>query len=393
MEKKPDAVECSPVLNYGSEVISTTQYALPNVMSATCSGDGAIGRYIYMICGNKTGGVNTGMIQRFDTVTGQTEDVYNLGSWYGGTFCVVDSKIYAFGGNPSKAFVFDTTNNTLTNLSPFTGSYRYYGCCAHYNGNIYIYCGYGSNSSYTTQEVRIYNIASNSYSTWGTGISNLYASSAVVVGNKLYKICGADSAGNKNFLRIYDLDNQKYLKQVTLVANDTATYGQLAPCCVYGKYIYILCVSTGGGNSPFKVIKYDTETDTGSVVSAEFPGTTNCAYYGLVANKLWVLGGAPSFSSAPVVSSVRTFTIQTNLANNHLFIQADFGFDNPFPIISEKNIKITAYLRQAYLGDSNNIAQPTNAYLYDTTTNQWKTLSGESYVADMQTALNILGVT
>ena len=105
-----------------------------------------------------------------------------------------------------------------------------------------------------------------------------------------------------------------------------------------------------------------------------------------------MLGGATGVGFVPVVSSVRTFTIQTNLENNHLFLQADFGFDNPFPIISDKNTKITAYLRQAYLGDSNNIAQPTNAYLYDTATNKWKSLSGESYVADMQNALNILGV-
>lgn len=42
-----------------------------------------------------------------------------------------------------------------------------------------------------------------------------------------------------------------------------------------------------------------------------------------------------------------------------------------------------------YDGD---IAQLTNAYLYDTASNQWKSLSGESYVADMQNALNILGV-
>ena len=91
-------------------------------------------------------------------------------------------------------------------------------------------------------------------------------------------------------------------------------------------------------------------------------------------------------------SNVYTFTVQTNLAKNNLFLQADFGFNNPFPLINDGKTKITAYLRNAYLGDSNNIAQLTNAYLYDTASNQWKSLSGESYVADMQNALNILGV-
>lgn len=393
MSTKPSAVECSPVLNYGSEVISTTQYALPDVMSAGCSGNGAIGKYIYMIAGKKGNqGSSSGVISRFNTETGETEDVYTLNSWLAGTFCVVDSKIYCFGGAPKKAFVFDTVSNTLTNLTTFPDDYCYWPCCAYYNGNIYIYGGYYNNTQYVYGYIRIYNIANNSYSTWNPGIAGLFASSAVVVGSKLYTICGGDSSSYKSFLRVYDLDNQKYLKQVSLVSGYSETYGQFAPCCTYGKYIYILCTSTVGGSSPFKVIRYDTETDSGTVISTEFPSVTNCAYYGLVANKLWVLGGAPGFSAAPTVSSVRTFTIQTELEKNHLFLQADFGFDNPFPIISDKNTKITAYLRQAYLGDSNNIAQPTNAYLYDTTANKWKSISGESYVADMQNALNILGV-
>ena len=390
---KPSAVECSPVLNYGSEVISTTQYALPDAMSAGCSGNGAIGKYIYMIAGRKGNqGASTGAISRFNTETGETEDVYTLGTWLAGTFCVVDSKIYCFGGGPKKAFVFDTESNTLTDLATFPDNYYNYPCCAYYKGNIYIYGGFESGSAYIYQFIRIYNIANNSYSLWNPGITGLYASSAVVVGSKLYIICGRTSSTSEASLRIYDLDSQKYLKTVSLASADSATYGQYAPCCVYAKYIYILCTNTTGGSSPFKVIRYDTKTDTGTVVSTEFPGVTNCAHYGLIANKLWVLGGAPNVGYVPVVSSVRTFTIQTDLENNHLFLQADFGFDNPFPIVSDKNTKITAYLRQAYLGDSNNIAQPTNAYLYDTASSQWKSLSGESYVADMQNALNILGV-
>ena len=46
----------------------------------------------------------------------------------------------------------------------------------------------------------------------------------------------------------------------------------------------------------------------------------------------------------------------------------------------------------AYLGDSNNIAQQTNAFIYDATAGEWKNLSGESYVADMLNALNVMGV-
>lgn len=62
-------------------------------------------------------------------------------------------------------------------------------------------------------------------------------------------------------------------------------------------------------------------------------------------------------------------------------------------LLSPNPANINQKVINAYLGDSNNIAQLTNAYLYDTASSQWKSLSGESYVADMQNALNILGVT
>ena len=136
-------------MNYGSEVISTTQYALPDNMSAGCSGNGAIGKYIYMIAGRKGNlGSSSGVISRFNTETGEIEDVYTLGDWLAGTFCVVDNKIYCFGGTHKKAFVFDTVSNTLTDLAGFPDNYYNYPCCVYYKGNIYIYGGFENNSAY-----------------------------------------------------------------------------------------------------------------------------------------------------------------------------------------------------------------------------------------------------
>lgn len=61
-------------------------------------------------------------------------------------------------------------------------------------------------------------------------------------------------------------------------------------------------------------------------------------------------------------------------------------------ILSDKKNAIYISPLSVYIGNSNNIAEQVDAYLYDTATSQWKSLSGESYVADMLSALNVLGV-
>lgn len=391
---KPSAVECKQDMAFGSETSNMTQYVLPDVMSAGCSGDGAVGKYVYMIaCRKSSYGSSSGFISRFDTKTGEIEDVYNIGDWLGGTFCVVGDKIYGFGGYPKKAFVYDTTNNTLTNLAAFPDNYYNYPCCAYYNNNIYIYGGFSTDSSYAANFIRVYNISGNSYSTWTIGSTLSYASSAVVVKDKLYAICGSSGNSMMYTLKIYDLNSQKYLKAMPLVNGDTSTFGMYTPCFKYGKYIYVLCASNVSGGSPYKIIRYDTERDVGAVISDDFPGNTFCALYGFVDNKLWVLGGSTGVSFVPTVSSVRTFTVSSPLTNNHLFLQEDYGYDGLWTALKSKDTDFKVKVINAYLGDSNNIAQLTDAYLYDSDSATWKSLDGVSMTADMLNALATLGVT
>lgn len=148
--------------------------------------------------------------------------------------------------------------------------------------------------------------------------------------------------------------------------------------------------STGSVSNPS--YKIDTVTNTYEQLSGNFSAYSFGAAYGIVGNKVYVLGGGPSFSLAPTVRAVRSFTAQSDLTNNHLFLQEDYGYDFLWSAIKSKDADLKVKVINAYLGDSNNIAQPTNAYLYDSKDLKWKSLSGESYVADMQNALNILGV-
>ena len=152
-----------------------------------------------------------------------------------------------------------------------------------------------------------------------------------------------------------------------------------------GKIVYLF----GGFSEKTKIYKFDTQSETLEAVNTTIPIQFQNEWCSSVGFDIYLIGGN---SSGTFYTSVEKFSLSTPLQQNNLFLQADFGFDNPFPLISDKGTKITAYLRNAYLGDSNNIAQLTNAYLYDSKDLKWKSLSGESYVADMQNALNILGV-
>lgn len=384
---KPSAVECSPVLNYGSEIVSTTPYSLPANRSSQGFQNTAVGKYIYVVGGVAPANAQSDII-RFDTETGVSETVKNLGfSWTGGTVCAIEDKLYCFGGYPKKAFVFDTTNNTITDLAVFPDNFNSYCSASYYNGNIYI-CG-GQSGQYKYQYIRVYNISANTYSIFN-GVS-ITTPSVVALNGKLYIIGGiANVASNKIY--IYDIATQTRLTETKIAENGEA-YCIGAPCMAYGKYIYVVCDSAGAGNPPYKVVRFDTETNTGTIINTNFSECANCSFFGTIGSKLWVLGGTREVSAQASVSSARTFAVNTPLQSNNLFLQADFGFNNPFPLINDGKTKITAYLRNAYLGDSNNIAQLTNAYLYDSKDLKWKSLTGESYVADMQNALNILGVT
>ena len=111
---------------------------------------------------------------------------------------------------------------------------------------------------------------------------------------------------------------------------------------------------------------------------------------GLYNGKIYLLNVASS--NRKTVNIIQSLTITSPLTSNHLFLQEDYGYDGLWTALKSKDTDLKVKVINAYLGDSNNIAQLTNAYLYDSKDLKWKSLSGESYVADMQNALNILGV-
>ena len=167
-------------------------------------------------------------------------------------------------------------------------------------------------------------------------------------------------------------------------------YTELTPSVAFGNKIYLFGNSVPSSTTSLKVTVYDTETDTFTETGKSMNGGANGTCFGSDGLNVYFIGGIGKYNTNS--KQLQKFSFETPLTSNHLFLQEDYGYDGLWTALKSKDTDFKVKVINAYLGDSNNIAQLTNAYLYDSKDLKWKSLSGESYVADMQNALNILGV-
>lgn len=390
---KPSAVECSPVLNYGNEYTETKNWTvgfsqLRNDYPQMCS----YGNYIYSVCPYT--GSQQNDIYRYDVTTGERTTFYSDLVYQNSVLAFTVGKyMYTFnhtvGASSEYVDKFDLETGektTLRNVSyPFPGTQEHYFSSGCVSGNkIFLVGSYvGSINSAT---VSVFDVTTEKFTYHGNmpvQAQGTYNAACVAVGSKVYVFGGTTrvSFDPRKSIQTFDVDTQEYTQN-----NNVLPYmvNHANRCCRIGSYAYIFG-NIDSTRYQKKIIRVNLDNLVVDVLVSELHASRVSACCGFVGDKFYLLGGSE-------VSSVETFTQSTVLQQNHLFLQADFGFNNPFPLINDSKTKITAYLRNAYLGDSNNIAQLTNAYLYDSKDLKWKSLSGESYVADMQKALNILGV-
>lgn len=398
----PSNVECSPVLDYGDDIFVSQPYtAVPNEQKVNQS-FANVGSSVYIIGGsdsNYTTAVESKNISCYNVLNGSlVTKTSKLPTPLTNSFCAaVGTKIYIFGGRETvnvyqsnynynrNIYCYDTETDTIETLSVelpknMCARNNPYGCIA-VGTKIYTF-GWFTHAD-NGYEIYCLDTVSNTFTLCSGSAPYANGIAACAIGKRIYYFGGIGSGGGSNLIQYYDTVEQK-VTQITqrLPVN---TYG-IGCCTVDGKIVYLF----GGFTEKTKIYKFDTQSETLEVVNATIPIQIQNEWCSSVGFDIYLIGGN---SSGTFYTSVEKFSLSTPLQQNNLFLQADFGFDNPFPLINDGKTKILAYLRNAYLGDNNNIAQLTNAYLYDTASSQWKSLSGESYVADMQNALNILGVT
>ena len=361
--------------------------------------------------------------------------------------CYLDGKIYVIGqpNSDTNSYVniidVNTMNAEYQTASQFTsgiltGNASNWAQLIAYNNLIYIAVG---------NLLLKKNVLDGTTIQFATFNNSASARCLEIIDGKLYIIGGWLQGYTDLFSTIteVDLETGVVSNWGTTLKRSIASAGSIS----FGKYIYILggCYSIVNDLASNVIYKLDTVAKTVTQMSVTLPFTNFHFAYASAGSKLYMFGGATTWSywnqnnynkntivvfdsateTATTLSQtldvklknacacsddngniyirggygtssnamqIRKFVATSPLTNNHLLLQEDFGVTGLWSALKSKDTDLKVKVINAYLGDSNNIAQLTNAYLYDTASNQWKSLSGESYVADMQNALNILGV-
>lgn len=397
---KPSTVECSPVLEYGSEAI--TSYGSIGTLTSPAPGyqNCLVGDWIYFLGPFLYDAKNTYIskeIRRYNVKTLELETVQVVNASTVQSYgyqqmcgCAANGVVCFFGGvyhegdwsQSSRIFCYDTNTKEYTEISSSSLSpTSNYSCCA-VGDKIFLFGGYNYPASQYSKSAYVFDTVSKTLQPISTAPAD--GCSCCAVGGKIYTI-----GGRTTYNEVWVLDTTKLTwekKNVTAPNN----YTELTPSVAFGNKIYLFGNSVSSNTTSLKVTVYDTETDTFTETGKSMNGGANGTCFGSDGLNVYFIGGIGKYNTNS--KQLQKFSFETPLTSNHLFLQEDYGYDGLWTALKSKDTDFRVKVINAYLGDSNNIAQLTNAYLYDSKDLKWKSLSGESYVNDMRNALNILGV-
>lgn len=412
---KPSNVECSPVLAFGSEYLSGyspigsgTEYSSSQGSWGSCFQDG---KYLYW--GNKSSNLICLNTETNEVTQSSMTSVIGANSnnnYY--TFCQNGRKVYLASNHVS--IMNNTYSNAVIEIDLDTKAASFvcnlpsdseldltvaYMAMEYLDGKLYLFGGQRYSYANVSNKIKIVDLSSKKASVANAVIpvaAKMF--STCVVGSKIYIMGGAEQYSPKSGVYCYDTISDT----CTTVATYPVTAAGMS-CVPFGQYIYCFGGSTSGFNDTVpsyqinKIYKFDTLTNTFVQLSTNLHEVGIWLLFYKVDNNKYKFAAPSNAARSGQYTQTKTpytetFVVETPLTSNHLFLQEDYGYDGLWAALKSKDTDFKIKVINAYLGDSNNIAQLTNAYLYDAASSQWKSLSGESYVADMQNALNILGV-
>ena len=416
---KPNAVECSPVIQYGSEYLTTLESgttSLTNVASAT------IGSKIYSFSMESASSMST-LNEYFHVYDIETRELthiklnsisYGSGGHaiecHGASPVAYGNSIYLIGGsirinNGSSSsyvrngiFKFTPDTSTIEQVATLASYIKgsdesglYTPCACVYDNTIYIFGGGLKGYSNKTNVIQTFEINSGATNKLSTTLPYyLSGSSACRIGDSIYIFGGKGGSSNTStgatkYVIKYEVENDSITSEA-LLPNSLSCVNPIS----YGQYAYLF-----GGNGANTIIRFDSLTNTVETLSYTLPVNGGCAA-GLYNNVVYIYGiyyKSNMMGGGSFLSYVSLFTINTPLSHGNLFLQEDIGYSGLWNAVNDNNFVFKVKIINAYLGDSNNIAQLTDAYLYDSDSATWKSLDGVSMTADMLTALATLGVT
>lgn len=415
LTRKPSSIECSPALNYGSEYLSDystigsgTQYSSSSGSWGSCFQDGD-----FLYWGKSNNGLVCLNIKTNEITLPSMSAVIGVNAQSYCTFCQNGRKLYLASNNISihntnysnavAEIDLDTKAANLVCYLPYDSELNStvaYMAMEYLDGKLYLFGGMRYSYANVSNKIKIVDLSSKKASVAKATIpvaAKMF--STCVVGSKIYIMGGAQQDTPKNGVYCYDTISDT----CTTVATYPVTVAGMS-CVSFGQYIYCFGGSKGNFNNglPNKQIntiyRFDTSTNTFTQLSTKLPEIGIWLLFYKFDNSNYKFAAPSNVGQKGQYTESKTpytekFVIETSLTNNHLFLQADYGYDGLWTALKSKDTDLKVKVINSYIGDSNNIAQLTDAYLYDSDAATWKSLDGVSMTADMLAALATLGVT
>ena len=349
------------VFDTTNNTILTPLATLSNTTTESVIHTATVGTNIYLF-GVEKGSYDT--IQLFDTVnsTISTFATTSLTAAYGIGTAAVGTKIYLFGGRGNKYLntiqVFDTTNNTISTLSTTLPTAAFSIGTVAVGTKIYLFGGYISNGRLNT--INVFDTTNNTISTLPTTLPTATDDiGTVAVGTKIYLFGGNDSSGRLNTIQVFDTTNNTITTLSTTLPTNTEGIGTAG----VGTKIYLF---GGNGSSGTKstIQVFDTTNNTISTLSTTLPTNAKSIGTTAVGAKIYLFGGYVEYG-VDYLNTVNIFSSRIYLSSNSILI-TESQQENIFNLLSSPT-QVEISVKNVYRGDSSNIAQLNNAYLYDGT--------------------------
>ena len=268
-------------------------------------------------------------------------------------------------------YKFNTITKTLSTIATSTSAS---GACALVGNYIYIFP--------PNNPIRKFNITTETIEEITVSFPNIYRSKCAKFGNNIYIFGGY--LGSTYYKTIYKFDTTT---ETLTTLSATLQYGSSNSCYARsGKYIYIF---GGESNANYKtqgkiIQKFDTSTEVITTLSATIPASSGLsgACCSEVNGKIYIFGGKRA--SSTYSTAIYMFTPSgITLDNNNVLIYSHGNNNYSFELISNQ---ATIPVKGVYIGDSNNVAQFAEAYLYDEGDSNWVNINtGEALVVSETT--------
>lgn len=415
----PSSVEAKYEFKFGNEQLAVDNYNYIPVQDVSMYGSCQVGNYIYHYYWQSNAvayfqryDMNSGTWEKLEPFTSSTNNSFTR-LWQNSMLATED-KIYMFGGRYSSAtymatvFEYDVSTNKITNISnaPSTMAFGVwvkagdvaYGFACFSNG------GYNRVAKYdfTTKEITEVS-AEFTFDTTSTLPSSreYYPFDA---GNGIFYLLPLEASrtsdSNTPLLKV-DLGAKTVTKYLTVAelfpaqtwisGSSTQTLNSFtfkaAGIVQVGSSGYIFggqCAYSGSVRSSPYVFKIDISSNGLAVSTLDISVLSNATTYklwraaGLLDNKIHIIQYY-SETTDTTYRNNQTLTLYSPLDNNKLFLQTGFG-NNKFNIVNDKKAKVEIAINNAFIGNSENKADETDAYLYNDTA--WKNIkTGNQFYA------------